>query len=71
MPAVGPSDTSIFSMVGAFVMRRALNACQSAKTIVMEAEDALISVRYCSFSSSGSSCSVSNAVPIVDVYSSA
>ena len=58
-------------MAIAFVMRQALNACQMTKKIVIEAADALISVRYYSFNSSGSSCSVSNAVPIVNVYWSA
>ena len=56
-------------MAGTFVMRQALNVCQLAKIIVIEVEDALILVRYCSFSSRGSSCSVSNVVLIVNVYS--
>ena len=71
MPAGRPSDASIFNMDGAFMMRQSLNACQSAKTIVIEAIDALISVMYFNFSSRGSSCSVSNVVPIINVYSSA
>ena len=70
MPTGEPSDASIFIMACTFVMRRALNVCQSTKTIIMEAKDALISVRYCSLSSSSSSCNDSNDVPIVDVYSS-
>ena len=42
----GPLDASNFIMVDAFVIRRALKACQSTKTITMEVVDALISVRY-------------------------
>ena len=42
----GPLDASTFIMEGAFVIRQALKACQSANIITMEALDALISVRY-------------------------
>ena len=55
-------------MAGALVISRALNACQSARTMVIEADEALISVKYCNLSSNGSSCSVSKDVPIVLVY---
>ena len=46
-----PSDASIFNMVGALVIRRALNAFQSARMMVIEVDDALISVKYWSLSS--------------------
>ena len=66
----GPWETSIFNMVSALVISGALNACQSTRMIVIEANEALISVNYYSLSSNGSSCSVSKVVPIVLVYSS-
>ena len=46
MPIGGLLDASTFIMAGAFVIRRALNVCQSAKKITMDVVDALIFVRY-------------------------
>ena len=61
---------SIFNMTRALEMSQALNAFQLARTMVMEADDALISVKYWSLSSIDSSCKVSSDGPIVLVYSS-
>lgn len=68
---MGPSEANIFSMAGALVMSRALNACQLARMMVIEAAKFLISAKCYSLSSNGSSCSVSKVVPIALVYSSA
>ena len=69
--AGGPSEASIFSMVGALVISWALNACQSARMMVIEVDEALISIKYYNLSSNGLSCSVSKDGLIVLVYSSA
>ena len=58
-------------MVGSLVISQTLNAFQSVRMMVIEVDEALISVKYCSLSSNGSSCSVSKVVLIVLVYSSA
>ena len=44
------------------MISRDLNACQSERMMVIEADDALISVKYCSLSSNSSLCSVSKYV---------
>jgi hypothetical protein len=67
----GPLRESIFNMVDGLVMSQALNACQSTRIVVMEADEALISARYWRLSSSGSWCRVSSEGSIVFVYSSA
>ena len=67
----GPSEAGIFNMAGALVMSRALKVFHSAKNVVMEVVRALISVKYCRFSSNGSSCNISRFVPIMVLYPSA
>ena len=66
--AGGPSEASIFNMASALEMSQDLNACQSARKMVMEADDAFISVKYWSLSSSGSSWRVCSNGLIVLVY---
>ena len=57
-------------MADTLVISQALNACQSARMMVIEEDEALISIKYCNLSSNGLSCSVSKVVPIALVYSS-
>ena len=54
----------IFNIAGALVISCALKACQSARTMTMEAATALISVKYCNFSSSGSLCTILRVMPM-------
>ena len=67
----GPSEKSIFNMVGELVMSRDLKNFQSDRRIVIEENEALIYVKYCRLSSNGSSCIVSKVVLIVLLYFSA
>ena len=64
-------DARTFSIVGTFVINCALKACQSTKTMTMDAAAALISIKYWSFNSNGSSCTILRDVPMVVVYWSA
>ena len=68
---MGTSKESIFNMERVLVMNQDLKAFQSAKTMVMEVANALISIKCCSSSSNGSSCSISKVVLIMLLYLSA
>ena len=61
-------EVSIFRMANALVISQDFNTFQSAKMMVIEVEEALMSIKYWSLSSSGSSCRVSNDILIVLVY---
>ena len=67
-PIGGPSDARNFSIVDAFVINYALKVCQSTKMMTMDAAVALISIKYLSFNSNGSSCTVLKDVLMVAVY---